>query len=75
MQDINTDKVHDHPLASIFLILFGWIVNSLTSITAEEIWIWTFRVISLLSVLLAIAISWRKAMAEIKEIFKKKNKK
>lgn len=66
------DKSHDHPAISILLLCLGWVLNTLSALTAEDVYTWIFRTASLVSLFLIIAINWKKGMEEIKPLFKKK---
>ena len=65
-----TERTQDHPLLSVFLLLFGWVVNTFAELSGEVIWIWIFRAVSLISLVLIILINWRKALSELREILK-----
>ena len=75
MMDQNSvqENVSYHPLTSILLLLIGYInfiiADILNSFTFEGLYIWTFRIFSLLSVVLIVIVNWRKAFEELKKIF------
>ncbi len=58
-----------HPAVSFILYALSWLFMYFQSISADEIWTWVWRGLSLLSLLLIIYINWSKAG----EIFRAKN--
>lgn len=64
------DNLSDNnPLLSIFLILLGFTNFILADTTIEATYVWTFRILSLVSVICVILINRRNAWRELKKIF------
>lgn len=65
----STDNSHStpigHPATSIVLYVLSWLFFLLDSFTADQIWTWVWRGLSLVSLALIIYINWSKA----REIF------
>ncbi len=60
-----------HPATSVVLYILSWLFFLLDSFTADEIWTWIWRILSLVSLLLIIFINGSK----VKEIIKTKRTK
>lgn len=58
----------DNMVITVIVFSFGWICDLMQCISAEAIYTWTFRILSLISIGLVIIINWRKA----KEALRKK---
>lgn len=68
--DINHDTTHSGPLGTLLCILTPIFVF-LSECSADQIWTWSFRVLSAICTALAIYVNWDKA----KEVFNKKRRK
>ena len=63
---------HDtHPAAQLTAWVIIVVLNILSDLTLETTYLWIFRGLSLLSLILIIAINFKKGVAEIKSLFKK----
>lgn len=52
----------NHSVLNTILLLFTGLFTMLERASAEEIYTWTFRFLSLISLILIIIINWKKAM-------------
>lgn len=74
---MKTMEFHHHDLqttapkmaiTSTIMYVLAWVFNLVSELSPEIVWIWTWRGLSLLSLLLIIYINWNKAC----DILKKK---
>lgn len=55
-----------HPATSAILYVLSWLFVYFQAVSADEIWTWIWRGLSLVSLLLIIYINWDKAMTIFK---------
>jgi energy-coupling factor transporter transmembrane protein EcfT len=67
----DTPTGHSQVVPSIILYICSWLFIGLADASADDIWKWSWRTLSGISLLLIIYINWNKA----KEIFKSKKSK
>lgn len=67
----DTHIPQEHPLMSILLLMSAIFSFILQDITFDSIYIWMFRIMSLVSLGSIILINRKKALAEWKDIFKR----
>lgn len=69
---LTMNEHHSHPLISIMLWITSTICYMYSSITMETLYTWTFRGLSLLSLILIVVINMPKAINTLKDLFNKK---
>ena len=62
------EQHHTHPLTNILLWISAWIFNFASGITFDNFYNYTFKSLSLISLIIILIINWKKMM----DIFKKK---
>lgn len=62
-----------HPIISVLLLVIGWTVNMFAEISGEILYLWFFRSISVVSIILIILMNWRKAIGELRILLKIKS--
>lgn len=72
MLPINPQEIHEHPVASIFLLLLGAISFYIQDITLDGVYIWLFRIMSLVSLFMIILINRKRAWTEFLELIGRK---
>lgn len=68
LHDVHTNSTSNHstgighPVASIILYAMSWLFMYFETLTADQIWTWVWRGLSLISLLLIIFINWHKVV-------------
>lgn len=62
---------HSHPILGLILVVCSGLFAWFQSLTIDEVWQWSWRILALLSAIPAIYINWNKAL----DIYKNKKQK
>lgn len=62
VDDNSNNTAIGHPATSAILYVLSWLFVYFQSVSADEIWTWVWRGLSLISLLLIIYINWDKAV-------------
>lgn len=74
-------ETHNHPLLSIILWITSSVMYFISAETIDMTYVWGFRILSLISLVLIIGVNWSKGIDGLKNMFgkekssKKKNNK
>ena len=66
------EQMQDHSLVSVLLWVLSWIFLAIQDMTFESFYVWTFRILSLTSLLMIIVINRKKFWSELLEFIGRK---